>query len=230
MKLRRSPQGFTLIELLVVISIIAVLASIAVPTFAGVIEKGNQTKVLNNAKQIYLALKLYAGDNDGIFPASFAATTSGNATTTQPTDANDAFRNIVPAYLSTEQPFYVPKSAYTPSKPDDDTSTGKALAAGENHFAYVSGLSDTSNSRFPIIADGFSSTVGDYSTSETAKGGVWKGKAAIVVRVDGSGKVERTVVSDKKSKVQEKLGAQTISIFDQATDWLETNQKAVNPL
>ncbi len=65
---RNSNNAFTLIELLVVISIIAVLASIALPVFTSVQERGFQTKDLSNAKQIGLACKLYAADHDGLFP------------------------------------------------------------------------------------------------------------------------------------------------------------------
>ena len=49
-------KAFTLIELLIVVTIIAVLASIALPAFNGVKERGDQTKDLSNAKQIALGL------------------------------------------------------------------------------------------------------------------------------------------------------------------------------
>ena len=62
---KRMSAAFTLIELLVVITIIAILASIALPAFTSVQQKGKQTKALSNAKQIAIALRLYASDHDG---------------------------------------------------------------------------------------------------------------------------------------------------------------------
>ena len=234
MKIRVSPrEGFTLIELLVVISIIAILAGIAVPAFTQVIERGNQTKVLSNAKQIYLGLKMYSGDNDGIFPKlawSTTGTPSGDIA-----NANDAYRHLVPDYIKSEKIFYVSKSAWTPNAPDEntDTASGKNLEAGENHFAYVKNLSETSNPSFPLIADGFATgTVGTYAVGETAKGGVWKGKAAIVVRVDGSGKVEKVQSAGALAlRVKGPIGGTTEGdIFATATNWLEATQVPVNPL
>ena len=57
--MKKTTSAFTLIELLVVITIIAILASIALPVFNGVTERANQTKDLSNAKQIGIALKLF---------------------------------------------------------------------------------------------------------------------------------------------------------------------------
>src|SRR6266513_2507958 len=61
-------SAFTLIELLVVIAIIAILASIALPVFSSVQERGKQTKDMSNGKQIALGLKQFAVDHNGTFP------------------------------------------------------------------------------------------------------------------------------------------------------------------
>ncbi len=192
-------SAFTLIELLVVISIIAVLAGIALPVFTTVQERAAQTKDLSNAKQIGLACKVFAGDNEGFYPKNQLNVNPPTPITT----ANQAFKNLVPTYIPTEKIFYLAKSAWTSNLPDEDMSTAAtAVAAGENNFAYVTGLTDTSNPSFPLILDAPNAATSaqltpgpgavTYTAVQTERGGVWKGKKATIIRVDQSGAVEKT--------------------------------------
>jgi len=194
---RKSSAAFTLIELLVVIAIIAVLASIALPVFSSVQERGAQTKDLSNAKQIALACKLYAADNDGKYPDKDGTVDPPVALTTSST-SNQAFAVLIPNYLPTEKLFYLGKSAWSPTVADEKvTLPGDRCEASTNNFAYEFGMTETSNPSFPLIADApFSGgTSAVYKTDQTQKGGVWKGRKAIVIRCDQSGTVESCKVN-----------------------------------
>jgi prepilin-type N-terminal cleavage/methylation domain-containing protein len=71
MKLRASqrPAAFTLIELLVVIAIIGVLSSLLLPALARGKHKAKQVNELNAGRQLMLAWRLYADDNeDAVLP------------------------------------------------------------------------------------------------------------------------------------------------------------------
>lgn len=60
-------KAFTLIELLVVISIIAILASLLLPTVSKAASSAKSARCKDNLRQIGMATLMYAGDHD-IFP------------------------------------------------------------------------------------------------------------------------------------------------------------------
>ena len=66
---RQAQAAFTLIELLVVVAVIAILAAMLLPALSRAKEKSVRLLCLNNQKQAYLALALYAGDYEE-YPAA----------------------------------------------------------------------------------------------------------------------------------------------------------------
>jgi prepilin-type N-terminal cleavage/methylation domain-containing protein len=69
---RSTPKGFTLIELLMVIAIIAILASLLLPTLAKAKAAGKKATCINNLHQMGAALMMYAQDNQDFIPRANA--------------------------------------------------------------------------------------------------------------------------------------------------------------
>lgn len=99
-----APRGFTLIELLVVIAIIAILAAILFPVFAKARERAKMTQCANSCGQIGKGMLMYADDNDGVFPPSYAGDPG-------PTDPR-GWENCVNKYIHTRDLYKCPTTKY----------------------------------------------------------------------------------------------------------------------
>ena len=64
---KNNRKGFTIVELVIVIAVIAILAGVLIPTFAGIVEKANKSAALQEATNLYKQLLTedeYKGDLD----------------------------------------------------------------------------------------------------------------------------------------------------------------------
>ncbi len=149
---QRNEKGFTLIELLVVITIIAILATVATPMIGKARVSARMIPATKNVQNILTSMTLYSGDSGGLYPEGTG-------------DSNMALSQLFPDYSDTEKIFYLQGDRVfcdPKSPPDEDYTEGRALEAGENHWAYVSGLTDNSKTSTPILADGFTNGIGSY--------------------------------------------------------------------
>ena len=185
-------KGFTLIELLVVITIIAILASLAVPTFGRIQERGNITKGISNARQIITALRIYSADHNGNYPD--VSLEPGEDETTGGNTANDVFRTLfTEQILDSEQVFGCPVSSV--GNPDGNIGASpdytQALGSKENHWMMTGGASDSASGSLPLVYE--NATDSDWNpkwnakaAGTNAKGRAWSGGKIIVGQNDSS--------------------------------------------
>ena len=176
--------------------VLLMLALVAMPASNGGCVKGAQTKALAQAKQIGLALRLFADDHDGQYPRAGLPAMLG----AEVKDSNAAFAVLFPTYVQNEVIFANKLSAYQTRQPDNqispyDGKPGKTLEPGENVYAYVAGLTDKSDESTPLVVDGTDGT-GHYTTDPKKRGGLWGGNKAIVIHLDNSGVVENLTGPD----------------------------------
>jgi prepilin-type N-terminal cleavage/methylation domain-containing protein len=81
MKINREDRaaGFTLIELMIVVAIIGILAAIAIPKFADLINKSREGATKGSLATVRSALRVYYADTEGTYPSDNLACLTANA-------------------------------------------------------------------------------------------------------------------------------------------------------
>lgn len=213
----RRDKGFTLIELLVVITIIAILATVATPMIGKARVSARMIPATKNVQSILTSMTLYSGDYGGLYPEGTGS-------------SNFALRQLFPDHCDSEKIFYIQGDRVfcdPTSPPDEDIGeangemNGRALEAGENHWAYVSGLTDGNKGSTPVLADGFTGGgIGVYDD----KNHVWsQPNKAIVGFLDGSA----SALKLRNGEPQAPAGGNYFEIPDLVDD---ENVEVLNPL
>jgi len=168
-----SANSFTLVELLVVISIIGLLAGLAVPAIQGGLDKAKQGVDVSNARQLGIIFFSEANDNNGIYRV--------NGDLTNTTVANN-FLSIIQGMCS--------NGVLTSAKilsgqgvvPAISTNT---ITAANIAFGYTPNLTTSDDGQIPLIL-----TKGPTSLAQSnitlANTYPWKTKGIVVYRLGNS--------------------------------------------
>ena len=164
-------NSFTLVELLVVISIIGLLAGLAVPAIQGGLDKAKQQVDVSNARQVGLILFSDANDNDGIF--------STNGFT-----ARDIYTNLISRGLLSSAKV-LSGNGY-PAATSTNSIQDRNIAWG-----YVAGLTTSDDGQIPlVIGKGVQNIQNTLSLASVTNG--WKQKGLVIYRIGNTAEFIRS--------------------------------------
>jgi prepilin-type N-terminal cleavage/methylation domain-containing protein len=105
----KNSKGFTMVELMIVVSIIGLLAAIAVPKFGDMLEKAREGATKSGQSSIRSAIATYYADQGGVYPTTLDTNTS--------TVGGQSFPPYIPNYLNDLPPVKVTAKNRTNTAP-----------------------------------------------------------------------------------------------------------------
>jgi prepilin-type N-terminal cleavage/methylation domain-containing protein/prepilin-type processing-associated H-X9-DG protein len=193
-------KAFTLIELLVVIAIIAILAAMLLPVLAAAKRRAQRINCVSNIKQVNLALRIWEGDNNNLYPMA-VSTSAGGAEEKIACTANNTGGKCLPAgitniFTCTSNELSTTRILYCPSDNTRSAATNfgelGSLASGQGNG--TNGLSyfvcgDASETYPQMVLDGdrnVGTTVTPPAPAMTATSGGGSGYALAASQTPGA--------------------------------------------
>jgi type IV pilus assembly protein PilA len=94
--MNKKQNGFTLVELMIVVAIIGILAAVAIPKFAQMLEKSREGATKGNIGALKSAVSNYYADQQGNYPQTMLNT---NTWAAGPSGAQVTYPAFIPQYM-----------------------------------------------------------------------------------------------------------------------------------